>query len=114
MTTSIHTAAARAFAFFGGYALAAAAVAAWSASRAGTAPVDPQIIRDYLGLMTLVSAGFLGLAVLPSFRTWIAAVSIGMAFLTSIPAAFDRPSVAEDVTLLYLRTAGIAVAEPRS
>ena len=109
MMMNVHTTALRALTVFAGYALAAAFVAAWATSRAVHTPLDPQIIRDYLGLMSVVSAAFLVLTVLPAFRTWIAAVSLLLTLAVSAPALFDRPSVAEEITIVYLESTGLAV-----
>lgn len=106
---NIHTTAYRALTVFGGYALIAAFVAAWAVSRTTQASLDPQIIRDYLGLMSVVSAAFLLLTVLPAFRTWIVAMSLVMTVTVSAPALFDQSSVAEEITIVYLKSVGVAV-----
>lgn len=105
---NIHTITARSFAVLAGYFLFAIAAAALSVARPGPGPLDPQAVRDYLGLMSFVSCGFSLVCLLPRFRALSVACLIGATLLTTAPAVFGHESIAEDITLTWLRIAGIS------
>lgn len=111
---SVQSGKSRALPLFSAYALATGAAAAWCVSGAELgAAVDPQMIRNYLSAVAVITAAFLALTAVPALRAGLVAAALLLALIASGPAVLNQPSVAENVTVYYLKAAGVPVEASR-
>lgn len=109
---SVQSGKSRALPLFSAYALATGAAAAWCVSGAEPGAVDPQMIRNYLSAVAVITAAFLALTAVPALRAGLVAAALLLALIASGPAVLNQPSVAENVTVYYLKAVGVPVEGP--